>query len=421
MFYKKNLFPKITLPFIFCFALMFVQCEDTPGIPEDSPLYMLLYQTQVTEANNEFAFNLFEHINQNDADSSVFISPFSVGLALSMTQNGAVGGTLDAMKETLELDELTLEQINWGYKGLLNRLPNMDENVQLNIGNGIWYDPLRVNVLPGFLDANTQYYDSEVAPSDFQDPASVDLINDWIENATEGNITDMLQSIPNDAIMYIVNAIHFNGAWRNAFNPDNTITDNFQRGDGSMQTCQMMRMDAGFPYFSTPDYQAVDLAYADSLFSMTVVLPQFGVDVNELANNLSSGDWATWRNQFVYQNVFLRMPRFSMEYENELKDELTNMGMGIAFNDPAAAGSPDFSNLGTAGGLIYISKVKHKAFVDVNEEGTEASAATLVEIVAESSLAPPFMQMNRPFLFFIRETQTNTILFMGKVMSVPES
>ncbi len=411
---------KISLISLFLIALLMVQCnsEDFPLVPEGStPLEWAANQLAVTEADNTFGFKMMQQLHESDPEENLFASPFSVAMALGMTMNGAVGDTQDEMRSVLEKNELDMDNINEAYQGLLARLPALDENVVMNLANSIWYNEFNFEPNQEFLATASEYFNSEVAELNFQDPASLAIINGWIEDATEGKIQDMLDEIPPNAIMYLVNAIYFNASWKYAFELEDTQPADFNLADGSTTTCDMMHMVADLPYYANEHFQAVDLAYGDAVFSMTVLLPQANKTVEEVMATLDNDSWKTCLQELeVAPSLTLNMPRFSLEYKEELKATLQAMGMELPF-DPWMA---DFSNLGTSPSNLSISRVIHQSFIDVNEEGTEAAAATVVEIVFNTSDIPQMVTLNRPFIFVIRENVSNTILFVGKVMNPTE-
>jgi len=329
---------------------------------------------------------------------------------LSMTLNGAAGDTKTAMQQTMRLSDWEIQQLNSAWSCLLEVLPQLDADVDVNIANSIWYKQ-GFTVRQEFLDANTQNYNSEVAALNFGDPAALTTINGWVDQKTNGLIETILDEIPANAVMYLINAIYFKGAWRKEFDPEYTTDATFHLEDGSQQPIKMMTHgQTTLPYFTTSTFDAVDLAYADSIYSMSIFLPKAGVSVNDLANILSESNWNTWLDSFQSQEMFFSMPKFKMEYKEKLNRSLTQMGMGIAFGSNA-----DFSGINGTGGL-YIDEAIHKSFIEVNEEGTEAAAVTSIGIVETSMPSIPIFYADRPFLFAIRENKTGSILFFGKLM-----
>lgn len=394
----------------FALFLTFACKDDVAPVPVDLTCISAQQVPALSRDNNAFGFDLLKKLQSNDPDGNLFISPLSIAAALSMTLNGAAGDTKTAMQQTMQLSDWEIQQLNSAWSCLLEVLPQLDEDVDVNIANSIWYRQ-GFTVRPEFLDANTQNYNSEVAALNFGDPAALTTINGWVDQKTNGLIETILDEIPANAVMYLINAIYFKGAWRKEFDPQYTTDATFYLEDGSQQPVKMMTHgQTTLPYFTTSTFEAVDLAYADSIYSMSIFLPKVGISVNELANTLSQNNWNTWLDSFQPQEMFFSMPKFKMEYKEKLNRSLTQLGMGIAFGPGA-----DFSGINGTGGL-YIDEAIHKSFIEVNEEGTEAAAVTSIGIVETSLPSIPVFFVDRPFLFTIRENKTGSILFFGKLM-----
>ena len=401
--------------------LLFSQCNKEDTVKDPDPVAGLNCEAnaeacQVSAANTEFGFNLFRELHEEAPDKNVFISPLSVATALSMTVNGAEGQTRADMMATLEQSGLSLEQANEGFRQLLTLLPALDPEVQLLLANSIWYRqgfPAKED----FLSANRDYFDSEVAELNFADPQARVTINNWVNSNTNGLIESIVdQPIPSNVVMYLINAVYFKGAWRHPFDPEFTAPWEFQLENGSTTEVQMMNYGQGFlPYFENEMFQAIDLAYADSAFTMSVFLPKQGHTVDEVISQMNNANWDLWTQSFVYQELFFQFPKFKMKYEESLVKVLTDMGMGLAF----APGLADFS--GIADAALNIDEVRHKAVIEVNEEGSEAAAVTSVVIVETSVPLIPMMYVDKPFVFAIRDAQSNGILFIGKMMNPNEN
>jgi len=368
----------------------------------------------LVEADNLFGIKLFKEVLQaEEPETNVMISPLSVSLALAMTYNGADGNTKAAMEETLGLAGLTTDQINKNYKFLIDALSSVDPKVLMSIANSIWYKHT-FPVEQDFIDVNQNYYYAEVLPLDFGDPGAVNIINNWIANKTNDLITEVLDFIPPDAVMYLINAIYFKGIWKFEFDEAETEEEPFYLSDETTKDVPMMVQEESFNYLSNDWVQAVEMPYGQGNYSMIVLLPQTDKTLDEVIEELNNETWNNWLGDFhKEEKVVIHLPRFKFEYENLLKEELISMGMGIAF-DPGYA---DFSKI-NPNRQLCISRVIHKSFIEVNEEGTEAAAVTVVEIIETSAGGETFISfhVNQPFLFAIREKYTNTIIFIGRVM-----
>ncbi len=365
-------------------------------------------EVEVIQASNRFAFGLLGQVNQ--PGDNLFLSPLSASMALGMTMNGAAGETWNQMRDVLGFGSLSEEEINASYASLTELLVGLDPTVETAIGNSVWTRQ-GFPVHASFLDAVRETFGAEVAELDFASPSASARINEWVRAATNGRIEDIVPAdIPGAVVMYLINAIYFKGSWTLPFDPSDTRTEPFRLDDGSTRTVPLMTLRRDFPYQENSRFQAVDLPYGGRAFSMTVLVPAPGVGVDDLAASLDAAQWDAIADGFRETDLLLFLPRFRLAYERTLNDDLAALGMVDAFNDRA-----DLSRLSPVGGL-WISEVKQKSWVEVNEEGTEAAAATVVS-VAES--AAPVLRADRPFLFFVRERLSGTILFAGKLASPP--
>lgn len=377
-----------------------------PGIDIDINLKSLA----LVEADNAFGIKLFQQVNDEaNPNENLFISPTSVGLALAMTYNGAKNETKEAMEECMQVSGLSTQEINEVYQNLMQGLIGADPDVVFTVANSIWYEQT-FSVHADFLNTNIQYYDAEVSPLDFADPASVDVINHWVDINTNNKIEKIIDKIDANQVMFLINAIYFKGTWQYEFDPANTANLPFYPENGTPVNVPTMHMEADLLTYSNGLFQAVKLPYGNGSFYMTVILPTESNTVDDLIASLTMENWTEWQSSFSLTEGFeLFLPKFKFEYETDLIPALSQMGMGIAFTDMA-----DFSGISDFGPL-FINMVKHKTFVDVNEEGTEAAAVTIVGI-GYTSVNPNLMMVNRPFLFTICEESTGAIVFMGKVV-----
>lgn len=380
--------------------------DDNPEIPFNEKT------AQLIKAENEFGFELFKNIYATETDyQNIMVSPLSVSLALAMTYNGAEGETKTAMEKTLKMHGLSTDDINKTYRDLVSALQSIDPDVLLEIANAIFYrDDFAVE--NDFVSVNKNYYDAEVAPLDFGAPDAVNTINNWVADKTHDKIEKILDQISRNHVMFLLNAIYFKGAWQTEFNPENTRESSFYLENGESVETKMMHRRDTLPYAANDLFRAIQLDYGKGNYNMYVLLPEPNISISDIINVMDQENWETWMQTFrETESVDIKLPRFKYKYEIKLNDVLTQMGMGMAFT-----GAADFSGINRNGGL-RIDYVKHKTFVEVNEEGTEAAAVTIVAIERTSAGGPnivPF-HVNKPFMYVITEKDTGAILFMGTV------
>ncbi len=393
-------------------------CGEPPTTPIITALPRALTagERQLVAANNRFAFAFFGALARSHAaDDNLFVSPVSVAMALGMTVNGAAGATRDSMLHALQLSGLPMADVNRGYRGVIDLLRGLDPGVEFTLANSIWH---RIGITPGqaFLDDTRTWFDADVRALDFSAPTAAQTINDWVNAQTRGKIPEIVGSpIPDSVIMYLINAIYFKGSWTQQFDRALTRDAPFTLRGGGTVTAPMMSHRGAAParYAYDPSATVVDLPYGGRAWSMTIVLPRTAAGIDSLVAGLTQERWDGWMAALDTGGVLVTMPKFTLRYDRELTDVLTALGMGIAF-DPDLA---DFTRLFPPGGA-FISKVKHKTFVDVYEEGTEAAAVTSVEIgIVSCCSGPPHIIVDRPFLVAIRERFSGTILFLGRVMN----
>jgi serpin B len=333
-------------------------------------------------------------------------------MALGMAYNGAAGETEAAMRETLALGEATPAEVGAAYRRLMERLLELDPAVEFLPANSIWYRE-GFDVRAEFVEQNQRDYDAEVTALDFDALDAAPRINGWVKEKTKGLIDEIVQP-PIDPLMmlYLVNAIYFKGQWTDPFQPELTAPRPFRLADGSTKQVPTMAFAAPRPvgYFRGTGVEALELTYGDSAFVMTIVMPDDPRGIGELVESLTPERWTEIVRGLQVSAFEVYMPKFKMEYEITLNDALQAMGMGVAFNP----GEADFSGIGRGPRPLYISEVKHKTYVDVNEEGTEAAAVTGIGVRVTS--VPPRISVDRPFVFAIRERDSRAILFLGVMM-----
>ncbi len=398
-------------------GLLVAQCHEPITAPTpitQLPRDLTAAEGRLVSADNRFAFRLFRQIAESTPpDSSLFISPLSVAMALTMTYNGAAGTTQEEMATALNVEGFPLGELNASYRGLIDLLRGLDPRVTFEIANSIWYDQAWTFEQP-FLDANRAYFDAAVRPLDFASATAAKTINTWVSDRTHGKIPSIVEDpLPPEDVMYLINAIYFKGSWTQQFDKSRSRPAPFLLRDGSSSTVQTMFTGepANVRLASAPGVTVLDLPYGGGPFSMTIVMPHDPAGLDSLVATLTEDRWNAWTAALDSTAVDVSLPKFRFSYGAGLKEALSTLGMPHAF---CGLWLTDFTRMRAAGGAC-ITKVKHKAFVDVNEEGTEAAAVTLVGI-GITSVGPQSVNVDRPFLFAIRENLSGTILFLGRVM-----
>ncbi len=389
-------------------VFLFASCKnEIEPIPDANPLQLRVGLQKRVAQDNEFAFDLLRKTIAEVTDTNAFMSPLSVSIALGMTMNGANGDTRSEMESTLKMSGLSIEDINDYYKVMQTDLPVIDPKTKLSLANSIWYKE-GYEVKKSFLDMNRNYFNAEVRELDFAQEWAKDTINNWCARKTNDLVKEVLDYIPSDVVMYLINAVHFKGIWKIQFDKKNTVESNFTNEDGKTVKVNMMQLKDTFAYRDDDFAQYLDLPYGNNAFSMTVLLPKSGKSTHDVLNNMNGEKWKTIISDMTQQEVDVYLPRFTNKNKFLLNKPLQNMGMVKAFGPGA-----DFSNI--ADDNLEISRVLHDTFIDVNEEGTEAGAVIVVEIRKNAVPTIPVVRVNKPFIFVIREKSTGVILFIGKM------
>lgn len=397
--------------------LLIAACSDPAGPPPKItalPRTLTSQEQRLIEADNRFAIKLLKQATADTRDTleNLFVSPLSVAMALGMTYNGAAGTTEEAMRATLELEGMSVAEVNEAYRSLIKLLRELDPRVRFQIANSIWYKQ-GYSIEQPFLDANRNYYDAQVTALDFGSPTAPATINDWVNRQTQGVIDRIVDQIPDNMRLYLINAIYFKGDWTEQFDPQRTQPRPFRLPDGSTVNVPTMThgQQADIRLAWRPNATIVDLPYGGQAFSMTIVLPSDTIAVDDLVNGLTAEQWSQWTASLQPSKNEVFLPKFKLTNDLNLIPTLAGLGMDIAFDcDPPVMA--DFTRIHTPSELC-ITEVKHKTYVDVNEQGTEAAAVTSVGVGVTS--VPQVITVDRPFLFALRENLSGTILFMGVI------
>ncbi len=418
---RNRVLAKCSLIFLaVCLAFTTSACTVADNIPDPSSVKAAdNIDSKVAHANNEFALHLYDELNKLDqGGENIFICPTSIVLALSMTYNGADGDTKAAMAETLKIQGISLDELNKENFKLRSILQNADKDVTLEIANAIWArKDMEFNA--DFIKRNSDYYDAHVEALDFSHSKASKVINDWVRKATHKKIDGIVDdNIDPNTVMFLINAIYFNGDWAKPFKPKNTQKVSFTNIDGSKTHVQMMFQSDGFKYLKEDKFQSVALPYGNKRISMYVFLPNEDFSLDEFYDSLTMENWNDWMSRFTRTEGNIGLPKIKLEYKKNLNDVLKAMGMEVAFDEDRA----DFGLMFDRGSLdenLYIGNVQHKTFLQIDEEGAEAAGVTSVEKKSESS--QPLddekftMIMDRPFFFVIQDDITGVVLFMGSI------
>ncbi|XP_062925761.1 leukocyte elastase inhibitor-like [Mobula hypostoma] len=370
-------------------------------------------------ANVKFLVDLFKHLDKNDKIVNIFVSPFSISSALAMVYLGASGNTATQMAKVLAFDEV--KDVHAEFQKLQLELNNPQAKYVLKTANRLFGEK-SYNFLAAYLADTLKYYQAELAPVDFLTAAEAvrQEINTWAEKQTEGKITNLLAEGSVDSLtkLVLVNAIYFKGNWHRKFNTELTHDGEFRIKQHETKPVQMMKLKSRFAFTYIPEVSTkiLELPYDDNELSMVILLPDINDDftgMEKLQNHLTVGHLMTWTNPDKMNEIEINvaLPKFKLEEKYDLESILIEMGMVDAFSTTQA----NYSAMTSRNDLL-LTKVVHKSFVEVNEEGTEAAASTAVVMVRCALITDNFVA-DHPFLFFIRHNKTRNILFFGRFSS----
>lgn len=402
---------RFPLLFLLTMVCVFISCDwwDNDKQPEKKELE--LKSLEVLKATDSFGWKLLDAVNdETEAGNNVVISSLSVSQALGMTTNGAANLTLDQMLEVLAFGDVGT--MNEAFKNIREVLETADPKVQIEVANSVWYKE-GLPAKESFSEAVQKYYDASFRAVNFTDKeAAKKIINGWVNDKTRGKIPEIIEKINDAQYMFLVNAVYFLGKWQYEFDKSRTTDENFYLSDGNTIEVPMMRQENDFDFYGDENFSAVKLPYGDGSFYMVIALPDTDYGVDQLIATMTPEKWISVVDNMHQQSLALFMPRFEVECKYRLNDALIGMGMELPF---AFDGRADFSNMIDVV-QVYIDEVMHKTYIKVDEEGTEAAAATSVGMAFSSIGAGsvPF-RVDRPFLFVIAEKQSGAILFSGKI------
>ncbi|MFS8857782.1 serpin family protein [Synechococcus sp. H55.7] len=371
------------------------------------------------QAQSRFALKLFAHLLQQQPQENLFFSPLSLRLALSMLYNGAAGETQAAMAEVLEAQELSLNELNWTNAQMARWLVERSQAegpIQVQVANGLWVDQI-LTLRPPFLQALATYYQAVVNRVELGSRQTVQAINRWVAERTQGQIDRIVDRLSREDVMVLLNAVHFKGEWTQPFDPALTKPQPFTRADGRRVQVPLMAQSGRYGYRETEQLQVVRLPYGEGELALLILLPKPGVSLATLQQELSPETWQEWTGSLPTRPGSVRIPKFKLAYATDLVPALQQLGMGIAFSRRA-----DFSQMTSE--PTQVSRVLHKAAIEVDEKGSEAAAATgvIVSRTASDRQEPFQFVADRPFWFAIVASRSGdnpeaqTVLFMGSLV-----
>jgi serpin B len=391
---------------------------------EVKPVRLTAEQTVFANDNNAFTLNFFQSLNGKMKNRSIVCSPLSITYVLSMVNDGATGTTEQELEQTLGFHKGGIQAVNDYCKNLIDNLPHVDEKVQLNIANAIFVND-KYQLKKQFQQDMANYYDAKAEALDFSSPSTLDRINGWCDEKTRGMIPTILERVEPRTVSYLLNAIYFKADWASMFEKNETREEVFTTPDGETRV-PLMHQNVYMNYLRNDQYAAVSIPYGNGQWMMTVMLPEDGKTTDDVISSLAASGWSTdflknpLREARRYA-VDLKLPRFETAFDTDDAGGLIELLMGMGIRRAFDGNSAEIPNM-CENGDLYISMMKQKAKIKVNEEGSEAAAVTIAGLNFLSAVAdtqePPkaTFHANRPFVYLIHEQSSGVILFVGKFM-----
>lgn len=391
---------------------------------EVKPVRLTAEQTVFANDNNAFTLNFFQSLNGKMKNRSIVCSPLSITYVLSMVNDGATGTTEQELEQTLGFHKGGIQAVNDYCKNLIDNLPHVDEKVQLNIANAIFVND-KYQLRKQFQQDMANYYDAKAEALDFSSPSTLDRINGWCDEKTRGMIPTILERVEPLTVSYLLNAIYFKAEWASMFEKNETREEVFTTPDGETRV-PLMHQNVYMNYLRNDQYAAVSIPYGNGQWMMTVMLPEDGKTTDDVISSLAASGWSTdflknpLREARRYA-VDLKLPRFETAFDTDDAGGLIELLMGMGIRRAFDGNSAEIPNM-CENGDLYISMMKQKAKIKVNEEGSEAAAVTIAGLNFLSAVAdtqePPkaTFHANRPFVYLIHEQSSGVILFVGKFM-----
>ena len=367
---------------------------------------------KLAQADSAFGFGLLKELSHRDPGKNLFISPFSVGIALEMVLNGARGQTRDQIQGVLDLSDMSLSEVNEGNRQLVHAIANPNQATTVSVANALWFDN-DVAIVPEFQSTCAKNYGAPVTRLDFNAPEAAPAVNKWVSGVTRGKIDQLVTSGDLHGMAAVLtNAIYFKGDWLNAFDKGYTKDAPFTAEDGTSRTVPLMHEHRSFDYADSATFQALRAPYQKDQVSLILLLPHQGTSLASVIDGLDAASFESIIGSWTRQDVEFFLPRFKLHYQTSLNKPLDEMGMPLAFGPGA-----NFTGMSPKVGAI--SNVIHKAVLEVDETGTVAAAATgivMTKAMAIRNPRPPIVfRADHPFAVVIQDNATGTVLFAGAV------
>ena len=386
---------------------------------EDTPVVCPTTSTTraISESSNDLAFPFFDKVcAQHKPNENVIVSPLSLTEVLVMLSNGAKGETLNQIISLIGTKDIPLEEQNFAISTLNQYLISADSKTSVAIANSQWIDD-ELKVKDEYIQTNAKWLNAETRNQNLATENTMNDINSWCDKNTQGCIKKLLdEPLSEDCRLALINALYFKGMWSKKFDKGNTTDEDFTNSNGSKKKVKMMHQTEVFSAYEGKDMDMVEFAYGDKKFCMDVILPHEGKNLDECMKDFSSKTFSAYVNDSYGRDVVVSMPRMELKFKTSLVQPLMNMGMTLPFSNEFA----DFT--GISDHRVFIDEIIQATYVKMDEEGTEAAAVTAAFLnknsAADQEPTPLIFNMNRPFAFIIREKDSNTILFMGKVRTL---
>ncbi len=395
------------------------QSDNTDNTEITEPIEITLNAPEqlLAEKGKSFTFSLLSSvISSEETDKNISISPFSLNSSLAMLLNAVAGASKDSVKKAMGYDDFTISEVNSYFKKVREAVLSTDNTTKVIIANSIWYRQEATPETP-FVNINKSYFNAEIKPIDFSDQGNVKLINDWCSDKTNGLINEAIDIIKPDDFMYMINALYFKAIWQKGYEFDkkNTVSKSFNLARGGVAQVNMMKAEFKLPYYSDQNLSMISMPYGNGAFSMLFFLPAPTKDPLQTAVLLSNEEYLNSVIEEAYeknqqQTVRVEVPKFKFRFNTSFNDILKERGMAIVY-DPLRA---DFTD-SFRGVPLVVTDVKQLNYINVDEEGTEAAAVTVVTVGVTSVPQVTEFRLDRPFLFAIRENTSGVILFAGRV------